>query len=70
MIAQLEEIQHPQNRDIIRSWWRRAMASGPEKHWICQNVTIIITNGNQFVDNAMKLIDFSGMDFTINQRMI
>lgn len=36
MIAQLEEIQHPQNRDIIRSWWRRAMASGPEKHWICQ----------------------------------
>jgi HemY protein len=37
MMAQLEEIQHPQNKDLIRSWWRRAMAAGPENHWLCQN---------------------------------
>ncbi len=36
MIAQLEEAQHPHDHDLIRSWWRRAMAAGSEKHWVCQ----------------------------------
>lgn len=37
MIAQLEEVQHPQQKDLIRSWWRRAMAAGSDNHWVCQN---------------------------------
>ncbi|RZI46524.1 heme biosynthesis HemY N-terminal domain-containing protein [Candidatus Finniella inopinata] len=36
MMGQLEEVQHPQNQAVVRSWWRRAMAEASEAVWICE----------------------------------
>lgn len=37
LMGQLEEAQHPQHHELIRSWWQKALALDIENYWFCQN---------------------------------